>query len=209
METTKLYIDLEFSGLHRDTTIISLAIVAEDGRFFYGETTDYAQDQINDWLRENILSNLLLTAGRDKYASQILEAMNVYGTKEEIKVKLEEWLAQFEHVTLFGDVPHFDWVLFTSLWGTAFDIPKNVYYICFDLATYLLAHGHNPDVNREKFIGGSDRAEYTHNCLHDAMVIKKCFERIEQLEKLRIANRERYLQSLLSGVEYKEENLND
>lgn len=55
-----LFMDSEFTGLRKDTTLISLGIVAEDGRKFYAEFTDYDENQCNQWINDNVIGNLLL-----------------------------------------------------------------------------------------------------------------------------------------------------
>ena len=66
-------------------------------------------------------------------------------------------------------------VLFNDIFGTAFDIPKNIYYIPFDLSTLLYVKGIDPDINREEFANMKDGSQ-KHNALWDAKVIKRCFE---------------------------------
>lgn len=36
----KIFFDTEFTGLHKDTTLISLGMISEDGRRFYAEFND-------------------------------------------------------------------------------------------------------------------------------------------------------------------------
>lgn len=55
-----LFMDEEFTGLHKDTTLISLGIVSEDGKRFYAEFTDYDEMQCNQWINDNVINNLLL-----------------------------------------------------------------------------------------------------------------------------------------------------
>lgn len=55
-----LYFDAEFTGLHKNTTLISLGIVAENGGKFYAEFTGFDTKQCDDWIRENVISNLFL-----------------------------------------------------------------------------------------------------------------------------------------------------
>lgn len=55
-----LFMDAEFTGLRKDTTLISLGIVAEDGKKFYAEFTDYDENQCNQWINDNVINNLLL-----------------------------------------------------------------------------------------------------------------------------------------------------
>lgn len=54
----KIFFDTEFSGLHQGTTLISIAMVAEDGRELYCELNDYDKSQIDDWLQDNVIANL-------------------------------------------------------------------------------------------------------------------------------------------------------
>jgi hypothetical protein len=55
---TKVFFDTEFTGLHQGTTLISIGLVAETGETFYAELSDYDQTQVDDWLRENVISKL-------------------------------------------------------------------------------------------------------------------------------------------------------
>jgi hypothetical protein len=85
------------------------------------------------------------------------------------------WLSQWDSVEMWSDCLAYDWVLFNNLFGTAFDIPKNVYYIPFDICTLFKIKGLDPDINREEF-AGLDGPK--HNALHDALVIKACYEKL-------------------------------
>ena len=56
----KLFFDTEFTGLRKDTTLISIGIVSEDDRTFYAELTDYDRQQAeeNEWVKENVMTQL-------------------------------------------------------------------------------------------------------------------------------------------------------
>ena len=45
---TKIFFDMEFTGLHQKTTLISIGLIAEDGRTFYAEFNDYDKSQLDD-----------------------------------------------------------------------------------------------------------------------------------------------------------------
>lgn len=49
-----VFLDTEFTGFTHPA-LISLALVAEDGREFYAERTDYPEDECNDFVRETVL----------------------------------------------------------------------------------------------------------------------------------------------------------
>lgn len=55
-----LFFDCEFTGLRKDTTLISLGIVADNGKKFYAEFTDFNWDYVDDWIKKNVLDELIL-----------------------------------------------------------------------------------------------------------------------------------------------------
>ena len=46
----KVYYDAEFTGLHRNTSLISIGLISESGSKFYAEFIDYDQKQVDNWL---------------------------------------------------------------------------------------------------------------------------------------------------------------
>ena len=168
METMRVYFDTEFTGLHQNTTLISIGMVTETGREFYGICKDYDQSQIDDWLRDNVLKHL---------DSEFI--VNFHGNTADLRICIQQWLSIYDRVEMWSDTLAYDWVLFNQLFGHAFHIPKNVYYIPFDIATLFRIKGIDPDINREEFAGmDGDK----HNALHDARVIKACYEKLMNLE---------------------------
>jgi hypothetical protein len=57
--TTKIFRDTEFTGLHQDTTLISLGLISEEGTTFYAEFTDFDKTQLEDGLKENVIKDVL------------------------------------------------------------------------------------------------------------------------------------------------------
>jgi len=174
-KTTKIFFDTEFTGLHQNTTLISIGLISECGKTFYAELTDYDKSQVDDWLQKNVIDNLLVkensTVGLDLPDTRV-----VIGTVKSIKDYLTEWLSQFKQVEMWSDCLSYDWVLFCQIFGHAFNIPKNVYYIPFDICTLFKIKGIDPDVSREKFGCGEFYSEMPkHNALWDARVIRECY----------------------------------
>ena len=89
---------------------------------------------------------------------------------------------------MWSDCLAYDWVLFNNIFGHAFNIPKNVYYIPMDLCTLLELKGINPDILREELACIENmkmpNGKFTekkedipkHNALWDAIVIKECYK---------------------------------
>lgn len=101
--------------------------------------------------------------------------LTVKGDKERVAEELIHWLLQFDKIEIWSDCLAYDWVLFCDLFGHAFKIPGNVYYIPFDICTMFKLKGIDPDINREEFAGIQGPK---HNALHDAEVIKACYEKL-------------------------------
>jgi len=216
MKKTKLFFDTEFTGLHKGTTLISIGIVSNCGKTFYAELNDYDESQVNDWIRDNVIKNLLFAPpldGQDEHYMTSRSATNdtpnnIYlgydlqtrcNTKS-LKSDLTAWISQFSteegSIEIIADVNHYDWVLFCDIFGGAFDVPKSIYYIPLDLATFMWARGLDNDFDREELIEnliGNVRLPFTnkypeqmddipkHNSLWDAYVTKACFEKVSNM----------------------------
>lgn len=195
---TLLFLDAEFSGLHKHTTLISLAIVAETGESFYYECSDYDALQCDDWIIENViahLTNALMLHNSVEYKDD--KTTRGRGTKEFLAQYLSTWLTQFKNIQFVADVPHYDWVLFCDIFGGAFSIPKNIHYICLDMATMI--HEYEPywvDKDRVEFIGtdmqdhiinklGMSKETASHNALYDAYLCKFCYLKLESLKNIK------------------------
>jgi len=167
----KVFFDTEFTGLHKGTTLISIGMVSEDGQTFYAELTDYDKKQVDQWIKENVIANLARNIGELYRMADETQ----HGNKETVALSVSKWLSQFYSVEMWSDCLAYDWVLFNDLFGHAFNIPKNVYYIPFDICTLFKLKGIDPDINREEFAGIQGAK---HNALHDAKVIKACYEKL-------------------------------
>ena len=197
----KLFFDTEFTGLQKDTTLISLGIISEDGHCFYAKFTDYDKNQVNDWIEENVLNNLKL----HKKLLKLFDVQEVKGTKEEIKEALLDWLGTLDanKFELISDVCHYDMVLFIDIFGGAFDLPEFISPACYDINQdiyYMKNSMFNAfDTNREKLLktlvdGTVDEVFYNvmpilelpekckHNALYDA-IIKCLYERLNDFDK--------------------------
>lgn len=172
--TTKIFFDTKFTGLHQKTTLISIGFISECGKTFYAEFADYDKSQVDNWIKENVINNTLFINGNSSSCTNLNNYSHI-GATETIVADLKDWLSQFEQVEIWSDCLSYDWVLFNQLFGHAFNIPKNVYYIPFDICTLFKIKGVDPDISREEYASMSEKS-LKHNALWDAKVIKKCYE---------------------------------
>lgn len=185
----KLFFDTEFTGLHKNTTLISIGIIDEDGRTFYAELSDYDESQVTPWIRENVLEKLNYY-NRNKFDVKFIEhnQISVYGTAEYVRDALIEWLSAYDDVQFVSDVCHYDFVLLIDListTGSVFDIPPQISPSCHDInqdiATYKgISEREAFDVSRIDMVGGSDYYEQ-HNAAFDATLIRHIYQNILRL----------------------------
>lgn len=181
---TKIFLDTEFTGLHQQTTLISLALVAETGEEFYAEFNDYDRSQVTEWMAAHVISKLKML-NEEESLSKNNKLTKIKGGKHSIKAALQNWLQQFERVEIWADVLAYDWVLFCELFGGALNIPNNIFYAPFDLATLFRMKGMiepvdklNNDVSRFQFAGID--ATHQHNALADARAELLCFKKLTE-----------------------------
>ena len=103
-----------------------------------------------------------------------------FGKTDLLKLYITEWLSQFEEVEIWSDCLSYDWVLFNQIFGHAFNIPKNVYYIPFDICTLFYEKGIDADISREEFSEMQEGSQ-KHNALWDAKVIRECFLKLQSV----------------------------
>lgn len=207
--TCYLYFDTEFTGLQKDTSLISIGIVDCDGRSFYAEFTDYNMAQVSPWILENVLKNL-------QKPETILEVdhWTLTGTTKEIQTHLVFWLDRYlkdgKQVQFVSDVCHFDFVLLLDLLlagHPAIELPDQISACCVDInqdiatslyrdvpegadvvnfnANYIPAKVAF-DISREEYVSAIPEFSYEgikHNSLYDAMVIRAIHQNLWNIEK--------------------------
>ena len=149
-----VYFDTEFTGLVPRTSLISVGMVDENGKKFYAEFTDYDKSMCSDWIKENVLDNLILKNLNDGFEENYIwnedlkeagivdhiEDMFVRGSSDYICDKLKRWFSEYENerIQLVSDVCHYDMTLLCNLFGGAFNLPDNVNPACYDINMDLM-----------------------------------------------------------------------
>ena len=62
----KIFFDTEFTGLHKNITLICVGLKSEDNRQFYAEIIDYDERQYDDWISENMINSFYIHNGENK-----------------------------------------------------------------------------------------------------------------------------------------------
>jgi hypothetical protein len=182
-----IYFDLEFTGLHKDTTLLSLGLVTDHQEEFYAEFNDYDYASVRDnkWLEENVFEKLV---HRNGYKKEFTPNYH-FGNRSCIRAMIDNWLNQFgnQPIQFVSDVSHYDFVLLIDLlWQSAMKMAGNVSCSCHDLNQdiarhYKISDAEAFDRSREAIVLelGLDPIEGDkHNALYDAKVTKAIYKSI-------------------------------
>jgi hypothetical protein len=169
----RLFFDCEFTGLHKNTNLISIGIIDENNKEIYCEFTDYDKNQINEWLQLNVIDNLVNDPEKA-----------IIGTKSYIRENILKILKErkYDNIQWVSDVCHYDFVLLIDLlYGNALHMPINVSAACYDI-NQLMAEKMNIslkdsfNLNRESLITIPSQVR-KHNALYDAKIIKLLYDK--------------------------------
>lgn len=179
----KIFFDTEFTGLRKDTTLVSIGLVSENNKQFYAEFIDYDEKQCDDWIRENVINHLYKTDWKKRESTYV---PNYHlGAKQEIAKVLGNWFAQFDEAELVSDVCHYDMVLLIDLFHNAFNLPSNVCAACYDInqdiaRKYNISMKKAFDMSREDILYQNHKENVVigdkHNSLYDAKVIRELYQ---------------------------------
>ena len=121
----KYWFDTEFIEYPCTIDLISIGIVCEDGREFYGINQDCDFDQANDWVVENVLCHLPHPWKKAEEA--------VWFDKESLKNAIRRFVKQEYTPEFWGYYADYDWVVFCWLFGTMMDLPQGWPMYCRDI----------------------------------------------------------------------------
>lgn len=149
----RYFIDTEFieSGPSKPIQLISIGIVAEDGRELYEISNEYDSQNANEWVRAKVLS--LIPEGSVCHPLRVIADRILAFVQD----KPEFW----------GYYADYDWVVFCQIFGTMTDLPKGWPMYCNDIKQLCKSLG-NPrlpvQISKE------------HNALEDARWNKIAFD---------------------------------
>lgn len=144
----RFFIDTEFieSGPHHPIDLLSIGIVAEDGRKLYLENDEADREKASDWVKENVIPKL---TGPAVSLSTIRDMVLDFCDPDDFG-KPEFW----------GYYADYDWVVFCQIFGRMVDLPKGFPMFCNDLKQLCIELG-NPKLPKNE--------TGNHNALQDAI----------------------------------------
>ncbi len=147
----RYWFDTEFIEDGKTIDLISIGIVAEDGRTFYAEAKECDYDRASEWVKDNVFPHLVGEAYRLPRATIAADIVEFVGDKPEF----------------WGYYADYDWVVLCQLYGTMMDLPKGWPMYCRDIKQWCDSMG-NPRL--------PEQAGAEHNALQDAQWNRRAWE---------------------------------
>ncbi|HET9875324.1 MAG TPA: polyadenylate-specific 3'-exoribonuclease AS [Mycobacterium sp.] len=112
----RYFYDTEFIDDGRTIELISIGVVAEDGREYYGVSTEFDPGRAGHWVRTHVLPKLPPPASQ------------VWRPRSRIRADLEAFLRVdgAEPIELWAWVGAYDHVVLCQLWGPMTDLPATM-----------------------------------------------------------------------------------
>jgi hypothetical protein len=115
----RYFYDTEFIEDGRTIELISIGVVAEDGREYYAVSTEFDPERAGSWVRANVLPKLPppsspLWRSRTQIRSDLEEFFGVSGVGAAEPIELWAWVGAYDHVAL------------CQLWGAMPDLPPAI-----------------------------------------------------------------------------------
>jgi hypothetical protein len=113
----RYFYDTEFIEDGRTIELISIGVVAEDGREYYAVSTEFDPGRAGSWVRANVLPKLPPPASP------------LWRSRKQIRLDLEEFFGVFsveaiEPIELWAWVGAYDHVALCQLWGPMPGLPQ-------------------------------------------------------------------------------------
>ena len=146
----KYWLDTEFIARPFTIDLISIGVVAENGREFYAESNETDWSKASPWTLENVRPQL---DGKGM-------------SREYISYALRNFTDGDEHPVFWGYFPAYDWVALVWLFGGLEELPFHFPQLCLDIKQWAIELG-DPELPHQK--------ESRHHALADARWTKEAW----------------------------------
>ena len=115
----RYFYDTEFIEDGRTIELISIGVVAEDGREYYAVSTEFDPERAGNWVRANVLPKLpppasQLWRSRRQIREELEEFFGVSNVPSADPIELWAWVGAYDHVAL------------CQLWGPMPGLPQAI-----------------------------------------------------------------------------------
>jgi len=134
----KYFIDTEFYEDGKTIDLISLGVVAEDGRELYLCNQEAQLHRVSDWVRKNVLMQLPIYGDPAWVTRQEMADQLVLFTGQDVPIRGQPEFTRLAQpdptkVSFMAYYADYDWVAICQLFGTMMDLPAHFPKWCYDL----------------------------------------------------------------------------
>jgi hypothetical protein len=173
----KYFLDTEFIEDGKTIDLVSIGIVAEDGRELYLLNAFCNHDKANDWVQENVLKYLpkkhkvphyIFTLPANLYGQYLSTGLIAKAVKDFCDP------SEYGEPEFWGYYSDYDWVVFCQLFGTMMDLPLGFPMYCRDIKQLADSFA-NPNLPEQK--------TGEHNALEDARWNKQAYDHLSAIAR--------------------------
>lgn len=126
----KYFYDCEFIEDGTVIELISIGVVAEDGREFYAVSTEFDQARAGNWVRQHVLPKLPSQSNKAwKSRRDIRDELFAFLQAGKGPIEMWAWVAAYDHVA------------FCQLWGDMTALPQGLPRFTHELKQHWIAAG--------------------------------------------------------------------
>lgn len=175
----KYFLDTEFieSSERKTIDLISIGIIAEDGREYYAISKEFDASTASEWVVENVLNKLpprpetlnsTEVSLRQRYESK------AWKSRKKIKQELLDFIVSDKNeIEFWAGWADYDWVVFCWIFGRMIDLPDGYPFYCNDVIQWMNQLG----LKRE-FL--PSKPKDAHNALADAKWVKQAYDTLKK-----------------------------
>lgn len=136
----RYFLDTEFieRGHGHSIELISIGIVAEDGREYYGVSQDFNPRHANQWVKDNVLALLPPRSCSPHLAgTRLFRDSQAWRPLWQIEADIAQFIGKDANPEFWGYYSDYDWVVFCQIFGDMSNLPPGWPYYCRDLRQAL------------------------------------------------------------------------
>ena len=182
----KYWYDTEFIEDGKTIDLISIGMVAEDGREYYAQSVEFDPDKASQWVKDHVLTQLIACSdaphgqmhGLYQHRHGQCSRGCPWRTREEVKQNILAFMNVDKYTygkpELWGYYSAYDHVAFAQLFGTMMDLPPGYPMYTRDIKQWCDQLGNPPLPEQEKG---------EHHALLDARWNKISWEFLKGMER--------------------------
>ena len=171
---TRYWFDTEFIEDGRTIDLISIGIVAEDGREFYAECREAKLHRADDWVKQNVITHLVHAGHGEHVSSDDFPSCPLMYRRT-----IADAIVRFCDPATYGKpeiwayYADYDWVALCQLFGRMIDLPRGWPMYCRDIKQWADMLG-NPKL--------PEQGQGEHHALADARWNRLAWEFLRDVE---------------------------